>query len=115
MKVTPTTFTVAEYCEQMRRGDIVVNRDYQRSSKVWPPAARSYLMDTILLGYPMPKLSLYSKTDLKTKKTIKEIVDGQQRSQAILAFADDEFRISGQSSFAGKSSRNSKMTKSKGS
>lgn len=102
MKVTPTTFTVAEYCEQMRRGDIVVNREYQRSSRVWPPAARSYLIDTILSGYPMPKLSLFSKTDLKTKKTIKEIVDGQQRSQAILAFADDELRISGPSIFSGK-------------
>lgn len=102
MKVTPTTFTVAEYCDQMRRGDIVVNRDYQRSPKVWPPAARSYLIDTVLLGYPMPKLSLYSKTDLRTKRTIKEIVDGQQRSQTILAFANDDLRISGQSTYAGK-------------
>lgn len=86
----------------MERHDIVVNRDYQRTDKVWPAAARSYLIDTMLLGYPIPKLSLYQKTDLKSRKTVKEIVDGQQRSAAILAFYNNEFRISGKSDFTGK-------------
>lgn len=101
MQVTPTTFTIAEYAEQMRDGKIVVNRDYQRSDKVWPPAARSYLIDTILLGFPVPKLSLYQITDLRSRRTIKEIVDGQQRSQTIAAYANDEFRVGGKSKFAG--------------
>jgi hypothetical protein len=101
MKVTPTSFTVAEYCEQMRQHQIVINREYQRSSRVWPPAARSYLIDTVINGFPIPKLSLYQKTDLKTRKTLKEIVDGQQRSQAILDFLDDKLRLSSNSSFRG--------------
>jgi len=101
MQVIPSNFTVVEYCEQMSEGKIVVNRDYQRSNKVWPPAARSYLIDTILQGYPIPKLSLYSKTDLKSQKTIKEIVDGQQRSQAIYSFLNNEFRLSGNAILAG--------------
>jgi len=78
-----------------------VNREYQRSSKVWPAAARSYLIDTILSGYPIPKLSLYQKTDLRTRKTIKEIVDGQQRSNAILDFFNDDLRITGKHRFSG--------------
>lgn len=45
MQVTASSFTVAEYCEQMRERSIVVNHDYQRSERVWPPAARSYLID----------------------------------------------------------------------
>ncbi len=102
MQVTPTSFTVAEYCGQMKEAKIVVNRDYQRSNKVWPPAARSYLIDTILLGYPMPKFSLYQKTDLRTRETLKEIVDGQQRSQAIYDFFCGSLRISGRSRFSGK-------------
>jgi hypothetical protein len=101
MQVTSSGFTVAEYCEQMRNGGIVVNHDYQRTDKVWPPAARSYLVDTILLGYPMPKLALHQTTDLKTKRTKKEIVDGQQRSQAIFDFLEDKYRISGSSEFVG--------------
>lgn len=95
-------FTVAEYVKQMRTGDIKVNKNYQRSSAVWPPAARSYLIDTILHGYPIPKLSLYQKTDLKSRTTTKEIVDGQQRSQAIRDFFENSLRISGHSTFKGK-------------
>lgn len=102
MQVIPTTFTVADYCKAMENGEIYPNREYQRSETVWPPAARSYLIDTILHGYPIPKLSLAQKTDLRTRKTVKEIVDGQQRSQAILDFYQGNFRLSTKSSFAGK-------------
>ena len=102
MQVTASGFTVAEYCEQMRGGGIVVNHDYQRSDKVWPPAARSYLIETILLGYPMPKMALHQTTDLKTRRTKKEIVDGQQRSQAIFDFLEDKLRLSGNTGFARK-------------
>jgi len=78
----------------MNRKEIVVNRDYQRSEKVWPPAARSFLIETILLGYPIPKLYLYQVTDLKSRKTLKHIVDGQQRSYAILDFYENKFELS---------------------
>ncbi len=101
MKVTSTSFTVAEYCQQMTDMNIVVNRQYQRSNKVWPVAARSFLIDSILHGFPVPKLSLYQKTDLKTRRTIKEIVDGQQRSQAILDFYNDQLRITTKGDFNG--------------
>src|SRR5690349_9743601 len=86
--------TVSEYCRSMQRREITVNRDYQRSDKVWPDAARSFLIETILMGYPVPKLSLQQETDLRTRETIKRIIDGQQRSKAILDFFNDELRLS---------------------
>lgn len=101
MQVTPSTFTIAEYCDQLRERKIIVNREYQRNDKIWPPAAKSYLIDTILKGFPIPKLSLYQKTDLRTRKTVKEIVDGQQRSQVILDFFLGKYRLSNQSEFPG--------------
>lgn len=101
MRVASTSFTVAEYCQQMTDKGIIVNRQYQRSSQVWPVAARSFLIDSILAGFPMPKLSLYQKTDLRTRRTVKEIVDGQQRSQAILDFFNDALRISTKGPFQG--------------
>ncbi|MGH9425644.1 MAG: DUF262 domain-containing protein, partial [Terriglobia bacterium] len=64
---------------------------------VWPPAARSFLLETILLGYPIPKIFLFQKVDLKSKKTIKEIVDGQQRSKTMHEFFHNKLRISTQS------------------
>lgn len=102
MRVTPTSFTIAEYCQQMADRNIVVNRNYQRSNAVWPTAARSFLIDTILSGFPIPKLSLYQKTDLKTRKTTKEIVDGQQRSNSIFEFYEGKLRISTKGDFYGK-------------
>lgn len=94
MKSVSTSFTIADYCNGMERGEIIVNKDYQRSDQVWPSTARSYLIETILKGFPIPKLYLYQVTDVKSKKTFKEIVDGQQRSVAIRDFLKDELRLS---------------------
>jgi hypothetical protein len=86
--------TITDYCAAMARSEIVVNRNYQRSDQVWPAIAKSYLIETILLGYPVPKLSLYQVLDLKSRKTSKEIVDGQQRSVTIYQYNNDEFSLS---------------------
>lgn len=101
MQVTPSTMTVAQYCAALDDRNILVNHDYQRG-KVWPPAARSYLIDTVLNGYPIPKISLYQKTDLRSRKTVSEIVDGQQRSAAIFDFFSDKLRLTGKGPFSGK-------------
>jgi hypothetical protein len=85
--------TIADYCDALIRGDITVNREYQRSDEVWPEVARSFLIESLLLGFPMPKIYLHSFTDLKTRKTRKEIVDGQQRSRTILDFFQDNLKI----------------------
>lgn len=86
--------TIADYCDAMRRNDIRVNRKYQRSDEVWPEVARAFLIESILMGYPLPKIYLHSFTDLRTRTTIKEIVDGQQRSRTILDFFNDDLRMS---------------------
>lgn len=87
--------TIADYCNAMDRKEITINRDYQRSDKIWPAAAKSFLIESVLLGFPIPKIYLHSMTDLKTKKTIKEVVDGQQRSRAIHDYFHDKFALSG--------------------
>lgn len=95
MNIVGTNMTVADYCQAMDRGDIQVNRDYQRSDKVWPSAARSYLIETMILGFPVPKFSLHQMTDVRSRKTVKEIVDGQQRSAAVIDFFKDRLILSG--------------------
>lgn len=93
MNVQQAQYTIADYCKEMKRGEISVNRDYQRTDKVWPAGARSFLIETIILGYPVPKLSLRQVTDVKSRSTRKEIVDGQQRSRAIADYLEDAFPI----------------------
>jgi hypothetical protein len=94
MQTVSTNMTVADYCDALKRRDITVNRDYQRSDQVWPDSAKTYLIETIVLGYPLPKIYLYQITDIKSRKTVKEIVDGQQRSLAIFDFFNDKYALS---------------------
>ncbi|WP_082478723.1 DUF262 domain-containing protein [Methylobacterium sp. Leaf102] len=94
MKASSAPVAVGDYCSAMIDQKITVNREYQRSPQVWRGEARSFFVETILLGYPIPKLFLYSKLDLRTRTTIKDIVDGQQRSMALLDFYNNKFRLS---------------------
>jgi len=94
MKVNPVNMTVADYCAALRRKEVIVDPTYQRSSEVWPERARSYLIETILKGFPIPKLTLHQRTNLRTKKTTKYVVDGQQRTRALLDFYDNNLRLS---------------------
>lgn len=91
---TPTHMTVADYCAAMDRREITVNTTYQRSHRVWPSAARSFLIESVILGFPIPKVYLHSRTDVRTRRTSREIIDGQQRSRAIYDFYHDRFRLS---------------------
>ncbi|MFL5962927.1 MAG: DUF262 domain-containing protein [Gaiellaceae bacterium] len=93
MEIRTPEYTVADYCDMYDRKEVRVNRQYQRSDQVWPRAAQSFLIETILLGFPVPKLFLHQKTDLRTRRPIKEIVDGQQRTRAIVDFFNDEYRL----------------------
>jgi hypothetical protein len=94
MKVAQVNMTVADYCAALGRREVVIDKTYQRSNEVWPLQARSYLIETILRGFPIPKLTLHQRTDLRSKRTIKYVVDGQQRTQALLDFYSGQLRLS---------------------
>ncbi len=59
MHIVESQMPIADYCVALERKEIVVNPEYQRSDKVWPPVAWPFLIETILLGYPIPKFFLY--------------------------------------------------------
>ncbi len=94
MRTMPTNYTIQDFLAAMDRRELRVNREYQRSDGVWPDAARSYLIETILLDFPIPKLALHQVTDPLTGESHKELVDGQQRNATIRAFRDDRFQLS---------------------
>lgn len=94
MKILNQNMTIRDYTAALNRGDIVINRDYQRSDQVWPQMAKSYLIETMILDYPVPKLFLHQTIDVKTRKPIKHVVDGQQRTRAITEFTADKLTLS---------------------
>lgn len=98
MKVDESRLSVANLRDMVARGDLVANKGYQRSPGLWPNAARSYFIDTILEGYPFPKIYFHEYLDRKSKKVRTEIVDGQQRITTILDFLNDKFALGKNSS-----------------
>ena len=65
---------------------------YQRRS-VWTTPQKSYLINTLLEQKPIPAIYVRYSLDLDRGKTIREVVDGQQRVRAILEFCGDAFPV----------------------
>lgn len=83
---TPQTYTIAEFLKWNDDDELVLNPKFQRGP-VWSPQARTYLIDSILRGYPIPKLLMRTSVDRDSRRTIRDVVDGQQRMRSIIDFA----------------------------
>ncbi|HTW88178.1 MAG TPA: DUF262 domain-containing protein, partial [Candidatus Binataceae bacterium] len=83
-----TQYRVSDFIAWQREGTLELNPNFQRRS-VWKKPAKSFLVDTILRGLPIPIIFLRDlRTDLKTLKAKREVVDGQQRIRTIFSFVD---------------------------
>jgi hypothetical protein len=103
MKLDENRPSIANLRDMLARGELSANKDYQRSPGLWPNASRSYFIDTILEGYPFPKIYFHEYLDRRTKKVKTEIVDGQQRITTIEDFLHNRFALGKNSArFAGK-------------
>ena len=94
MRAIYSPMSVGDYCKALNDNSIIVNDEYQRNAGLWASYARSFFIESILLEYPIPKIFLYSKVDLRSRQTVKEIVDGQQRSHALQLFYNKKFKLS---------------------
>lgn len=72
------------------KDELNLNPWYQRRS-VWNDSQKSYLINTLFERKPIPAIYIRHSLDLEKGKSIKEVVDGQQRSRAILGFCRNEF------------------------
>lgn len=90
----PRAFSVSDLYDWYSQSptQLILNPKFQRRA-VWTPQSKSYLINTILLGLPLPLFFLRQCTDPKTKKTIREAVDGQQRLRAIFDFIENGFPL----------------------
>src|ERR1700733_20723 len=65
---------------------------FQRRA-VWTQRAKSFLIDSIFRGIPLPQFFIREIILPKEKRTVREVVDGQQRLGAILGFVAGEFTV----------------------
>jgi Protein of unknown function DUF262 len=103
-QILRTQYRVADFVGWQGSGILELNPNFQRRS-VWKKGAKSYLIDTIIRGLPMPIIFLRDiPADLRTFQPKRDVVDGQQRLRTVLAFVQptllkdfdqnrDDFRI----------------------
>src|SRR5258708_18760537 len=72
--------SVGEVVSMYKEGDLVINPDFQRLFR-WEVGQKSKLIESALLGIPIPSIFVFEKDDAKW-----ELIDGLQRISTILEF-----------------------------
>lgn len=92
-KTTAKIIQISDLIQWAEKGELSLSPKYQRNS-VWNDTAKSYLMDTIIREMPIPPIFIRQSVDVTTRKTYREIIDGQQRTRAILDYiVNEDFSI----------------------
>lgn len=86
-------YPISDILEWVEQKKLLLNPDFQRRP-VWAPQAKTYFIDTILRDRPVPNIYIRTKVNLRTRQSVREVVDGQQRLRTIYEFANNQFALS---------------------
>jgi hypothetical protein len=89
-RVDYESMVIQELLNAYAREELNVSPWYQRRA-VWTTAHKSYLINTIFVTMPVPSIYIRHTLDLDQEKTIKEVVDGQQRVRSIIDYRANAF------------------------
>lgn len=92
-KTEKAIYTVSDFRLWADNGILELSPKFQRNP-VWKPAARSFLIDTILRDMTIPTIYIRITQNKNMTGTLREIVDGQQRIRAVLDYIADSFKLS---------------------
>jgi hypothetical protein len=87
------TYSINDFLEWYEKDQLILSPKFQRRA-VWTENAKSYLIDTILRGKPMPKVFIRQSINVQTRQSVREVVDGQQRLRTIISYLNDGFVVS---------------------
>lgn len=85
-----STQDISWFLDLNEKGQLDLTPPYQRRS-VWSPKDRRFFLDTIFRGYPSPTIYLHKQ--VVSGKTMYHVVDGKQRLDTILRFANNKIAI----------------------
>lgn len=84
----PSDWSLQTYKDKWDREDVFIPK-YQRGY-LWDRRAASRLVESFLMGLPVPQIFLYETIDRKH-----EVVDGHQRLKSVFDFMDSRFALKG--------------------
>jgi hypothetical protein len=88
-----SSYTPLDFLTWQESGALVLTPKFQRRG-VWNTPARSYLIDTLIRGMPVPPIFLRVTQSEDKRRTVREVIDGQQRISAVLDFLNNKFALS---------------------
>ena len=94
MKYNSTTQPIAWFRDKYRNGQLNLSKPYQRKP-VWVARQKCWLIETILLRFPIPEIFVEVHTSEDGEQEW-GVIDGQQRIRAILQFMGTELEASEQ-------------------
>jgi hypothetical protein len=90
ISIQKTFYKIADFISWKKKEGLILSPYFQRRS-VWNKGAKSYLLDTIYKGLPVPIIFLRDRgIDKKTFEPIREVIDGQQRLRTVISFIAPE-------------------------
>lgn len=89
-RVDYQSLIIQDLVNENKEKKLNLNPWYQRRS-VWTRPQKAYLINTLFERKPIPAIYIRHAIDLNAGKSIKEVVDGQQRSRAIIEYCNGEF------------------------
>ncbi|MBI2927856.1 MAG: DUF262 domain-containing protein [Verrucomicrobia bacterium] len=88
MNFDSTVQNIAWFRDQYRKGSLVIKPPFQRKP-VWAARQKCYLIESMLLGLPVPEVYIQQSTTEEGDATY-AVVDGQQRIRTVLQFIGSE-------------------------
>jgi hypothetical protein len=87
-----SSYTALDFLGFRETGTLDLSPRFQRRD-IWKTPARAYFIDTLIRGYPVPPLYIRVGQSADKTRTVREVVDGQQRIRALLAYIDGDFAL----------------------
>ncbi|MEP5153621.1 DUF262 domain-containing protein [Planktotalea sp.] len=86
-----TNPTIATVYNEISNGLLVLAPEFQRRF-VWTQPHQEEFLDTVLRGFPFPEIYVSAgEIDLEAMKTVRNVIDGQQRLTTIRNYIEDRF------------------------
>ncbi|MEZ8616020.1 DUF262 domain-containing protein [Vibrio splendidus] len=89
IRIAKEQYSIFEFTRHINKGRVDISPDFQRFN-AWTVLQRSELIESILMGIPIPMLYLF-----ENELGQKQVIDGKQRLTAMCEFVDNKFSLTG--------------------
>ncbi|WP_024593122.1 MULTISPECIES: DUF262 domain-containing protein [unclassified Pseudoalteromonas] len=87
VRIAKEQYSVFELLRKIQKKQLILAPEFQRAD-VWKNPQRAELLESILLGIPIPLIYLF-----EDKNGVRQVVDGRQRITALQKFYDGKFKF----------------------